>query len=545
MIRAESETLITAKESRMVNEILKQQSLWGAAPLGHDRVHRRYWKFQTIPGIFVEEDVEFRKWAQANATRGHYTPPCFEEVPNWDMEEMVERGSNGAPMHPKWPPLDLVASGAERKSLWSFYSRESEIDDLIMSLNNRGLRESSLKESLSLVKKTISKELENLESANSLLILTQYEPSVWSSENSSVDLVEEFCKSCKIIFQRLCVGNLMSSFLSLHNKQRIFAQINAGFAHDGIVTEDISIQSFGEMLCQITSSIRKDCLNIPLQSNQNNERYIAQEQDPQMDSNACSSDGSIMPSISYKVEKLSFVERWCNGLKASAGVGQLFLYLHLLNSSVRWSKGNVNKFCSACLLDATDIAVTNSTNALQFCKFCNKSYHKTLFCFGSRHLTTCSNCSRFKKKPRKPANQAESNGHHETRLSSNNSNHATTLNKHGTRSVTGAVSKIRYLQEAAEENEVTEKAPEPLDKFAVLPVLDDGVFCELCNLGGFVLCCDKCPKMFHLRCADPPLNDVPDNDWFCQLCAGRVTTTEFELLKRSKMREKTLMMKQH
>ena len=538
---------MSAKESRMVNEILKQQSLWGAAPLGHDRVHRRYWKFQTIPGLFVEEDIEFRKWAQANATRGHYTPPCFEEVPNWDIEEMVERGTNGAPMHPKWPPLDLVPSGRERKSVWSFYSKETEIDDLILSLNNRGIREANLKECLNMVKNTVSKELQLPESETSLSILTEYEATSRSCAVSSVDLVEEFCKSCKAIFQRLCVGNLMSTFLSLHNKQRIFAQINAGFAQDEIVTEDISIQSFGELMCQITSAIRKDCLNAPLQSNQNNERYITQEQDPHTDyASTCSNDASSMPTISYKVEKLPFMDRWNSGLRTSAGVGQLFLYLHILNSSVRWSKGNVNKFCSSCLQDASDMAVTNATNALQFCKFCNKSYHKTLFCFGSRHLTICSNCSRFKKKPRKQVNHVETNGHHDTRYSSSINTNYTNNSKIGTRSVAGTGSKIRRpTQEVTEEPESSEKAAEPLDKFAVLPVLDDGVFCELCNLGGFVLCCDKCPKMFHLRCADPPLNDVPDNDWFCQLCAGKVTATEFELLKRSKMREKTLMMKQH
>lgn len=29
--------------------------------------------------------------------------------------------------------------------------------------------------------------------------------------------------------------------------------------------------------------------------------------------------------------------------------------------------------------------------------------------------------------------------------------------------------------------------------------------CEECNLGGNLLCCDSCPRTFHLECLKPPL----------------------------------------
>lgn len=29
--------------------------------------------------------------------------------------------------------------------------------------------------------------------------------------------------------------------------------------------------------------------------------------------------------------------------------------------------------------------------------------------------------------------------------------------------------------------------------------------CEVCDLGGNLLCCDNCPRTYHLECLDPPL----------------------------------------
>lgn len=33
-----------------------------------------------------------------------------------------------------------------------------------------------------------------------------------------------------------------------------------------------------------------------------------------------------------------------------------------------------------------------------------------------------------------------------------------------------------------------------------------------------MLCCETCPAVFHLECVDPPLVDVPEEDWQCTIC---------------------------
>ncbi|XP_071349273.1 transcription intermediary factor 1-alpha-like isoform X2 [Trachinotus anak] len=46
----------------------------------------------------------------------------------------------------------------------------------------------------------------------------------------------------------------------------------------------------------------------------------------------------------------------------------------------------------------------------------------------------------------------------------------------------------------------------------------DGVLCAVCQSGGELLFCDKCPKVFHLTCHIPALLKAPSGEWFCSFC---------------------------
>ena len=42
-------------------------------------------------------------------------------------------------------------------------------------------------------------------------------------------------------------------------------------------------------------------------------------------------------------------------------------------------------------------------------------------------------------------------------------------------------------------------------------------YCWICHEGGEVLCCDKCPRVLHLRCSN--LSSEPEGDeWNCPTC---------------------------
>ncbi|XP_059200834.1 autoimmune regulator isoform X2 [Centropristis striata] len=44
--------------------------------------------------------------------------------------------------------------------------------------------------------------------------------------------------------------------------------------------------------------------------------------------------------------------------------------------------------------------------------------------------------------------------------------------------------------------------------------------CAVCKDGGELICCDGCPRAFHLTCTDPPLSTVPSGTWQCGWCCG-------------------------
>ncbi|XP_028603101.2 transcription intermediary factor 1-alpha isoform X2 [Podarcis muralis] len=43
-------------------------------------------------------------------------------------------------------------------------------------------------------------------------------------------------------------------------------------------------------------------------------------------------------------------------------------------------------------------------------------------------------------------------------------------------------------------------------------------WCAVCQNGGELLCCDKCPKVFHLTCHVPTLRNFPSGEWICTFC---------------------------
>ncbi|XP_078214851.1 autoimmune regulator isoform X1 [Callithrix jacchus] len=42
--------------------------------------------------------------------------------------------------------------------------------------------------------------------------------------------------------------------------------------------------------------------------------------------------------------------------------------------------------------------------------------------------------------------------------------------------------------------------------------------CAVCRDGGELICCDGCPRAFHLACLTPPLREIPSGTWRCSSC---------------------------
>ncbi|TNN55199.1 E3 ubiquitin-protein ligase TRIM33 [Liparis tanakae] len=58
-------------------------------------------------------------------------------------------------------------------------------------------------------------------------------------------------------------------------------------------------------------------------------------------------------------------------------------------------------------------------------------------------------------------------------------------------------------------------------------------WCAVCNNGGDLLCCDRCPKVFHMKCHVPTIKIFPTGDFLCTFCRS-LTAPEIEFCDDSK-----------
>lgn len=61
---------------------------------------------------------------------------------------------------------------------------------------------------------------------------------------------------------------------------------------------------------------------------------------------------------------------------------------------------------------------------------------------------------------------------------------------------------------------------QPLSTANLSSIQDDNDdYCSSCGGNGDLICCDGCPRSFHMTCLDPPLNKYAmPVEWFCNVC---------------------------
>ncbi|XP_073319947.1 tripartite motif-containing protein 66 [Pagrus major] len=67
-------------------------------------------------------------------------------------------------------------------------------------------------------------------------------------------------------------------------------------------------------------------------------------------------------------------------------------------------------------------------------------------------------------------------------------------------------------------NPVTQRFTEDVQPDQDSTEMESEDFCAVCLIGGELLCCDRCPKVYHLSCHIPSLLSFPSGDWVCSLC---------------------------
>ncbi|XP_051905887.1 nucleosome-remodeling factor subunit BPTF isoform X1 [Hippocampus zosterae] len=78
-------------------------------------------------------------------------------------------------------------------------------------------------------------------------------------------------------------------------------------------------------------------------------------------------------------------------------------------------------------------------------------------------------------------------------------------------------SKIKVLQFLVNQFLTTNIAREELMSDGVMQYDDH---CRVCHRLGDLLCCETCSAVYHLECVKPPLKEVPEDEWQCEICVA-------------------------
>lgn len=163
-------------------KLLEAESRHNVRCLGLDRAYRRYWVFNSIPGLFVEHDDPFSGQCNPQPTvRTIDSSPSSSPFNNKENECIIiesvgtknhSSSENNRPgqanASQSSPPLKLThfdeCTADERcqvhsedgsvdfEGRWKFYADPDDLDKLIDALNPRGFREVDLKETLCTLK---------------------------------------------------------------------------------------------------------------------------------------------------------------------------------------------------------------------------------------------------------------------------------------------------------------------------------------------------------------------------------------------------------
>ncbi|XP_065072272.1 tyrosine-protein kinase BAZ1B-like isoform X2 [Rhopilema esculentum] len=192
---------------------------------------------------------------------------------------------------------------------------------------------------------------------------------------------------------------------------------------------------------------------------------------------------SVLPKfLQGTMEKEEVVKNWRENVKAGKTLSTLHTLLGILENSVKWDKSAENVKCKICRRKGGD-------EYLVLCDECNRGYHP--YCLRPALLDfpsgswKCPACQ-----PAAPASRARTRRKEEP---------------------------VDYYQTGQDEESAEEEDDEK-EQLEGEEESDHESLCHVCGEDGELICCDQCPKVYHLDCHEPPIRRLPRGIWICFVC---------------------------
>jgi len=555
---------VLKKEQQLRHQVLKLQAMTHLTPLGQDRAFRRFWIFESCPGFFVENDDEFVGSCLPQPTPCTPLGPTpdsskskedirkFFKAANKENEDAVDKSTifgicnadfKSCPVHATYIP----------RTKWSFYEDVESLDKLILSLNERGLRESLLRTTLLQEKERIVEglhkcpihrldntkpevklESETRKSQRQIRKEKEYDINLYFPPGTPVEQIMERTLIDMILEteEKIFVGGLgalkvkdRSSWRTaiedgeydsqvdamtwggkLELKTRIKSEstenvdeeecnrseISSSLDGDGLVNSTSAKKNVVDITCsilQLAQSIESKYLKKPLGEDEKDKRRRLKAEEALKKWEDLKETGDNLKSEPKVVR--TPLEKWELSLQSCTSFSQLYVHLALLDNSITWNRSALNARCRICRRKG-------DAEKMLLCDGCDKGHH--MYCL-KPPLTVvpegdwfCTMC-KPREKPRTPRKAR--------RVFSELSDDEDQSGEEES----GEVGEEEAEGEAGE-GEEAESEVESIHNET----------CPVCQEGGEVICCDTCPAVYHLECINPPLRKVPRGKWSCPQC---------------------------
>ncbi|XP_068110141.1 bromodomain adjacent to zinc finger domain protein 1A isoform X2 [Hyperolius riggenbachi] len=404
------------REQELMEKIQQVTACTNIFPLGRDRWYRRFWTFFSVPGLFVEEDY-------TGITEDMLQPrPALprepERNPTVNGHEASEQEVKEEPEPPK-----LV----DKPNRWLFYSSEEQLDELIESLNSRGHRESTLKDTLMQEKARICQKLtdfptdrfHNSDSTPPVDIKPGRGRSLNAldaSQTSGEKMLEyRLCELLLDIEERIYQGSLGAvkapdrqtwraalhncSYEHLEDEARCNGPLkledngveemevdNKQCIKDGLQGLKNETQSapstnastpqptancvryLARALLHIEQGVERKYLKAPLGDAEDTKKDLKSDKRKKDERRKREDDGERDDgSESGRIQR-TVLDRWRESLQSAGSLSQVFLHLSTLDRSILWSRSIQNFRCKVC-------RKKGDSESMLLCDGCGRGHH--------------------------------------------------------------------------------------------------------------------------------------------------------------------------
>ncbi|CAF3669812.1 unnamed protein product [Rotaria sordida] len=467
---------IQRAEQAYQDALLNLQFGFRIKPLGFDRNYNRYWFFKGYAGLFVEKGWIGSEISYSTQSSSSQDISFTRSLSNTNNEKLI-------PKH--------------ESNQWWTYDNETIIEQLIQSLNDRGIREHNLLTNIKKIMPLLHTEFEQIKKDKNP-IEHQSEESISNTEISndqqqqtSNDIISSFKNDLEDIETRLRLGSLggfivNDNLIEWQNKLK----------------QSIERNDLGELLIQLQQTVPdKYASNI----------FGIYENQLKNSKNSTKKKLSTIKTTTINQHSLQI---WMNDCRTCKTYSRLYILMIIFENSIAWNKSTIGIKCRIC-------RKKNKDEYIIVCDQCCQGYH--LECLRSYTINTIKNSTndlwycpacRPQSISRRRYNKQEQiktkSEYYDTDIYDMDVDTTSNISSHDLSDLNS---------EPSNNNNNTNN--DNVDETNVQNL------CCVCavetSYDNELIQCIQCRNLFHCQCHEPPLRCPPrSTTWMCNSCRNSI-----------------------